>query len=168
MHPLKKVSNTSVGSGFGGCSPGTKTGTRVHSDVHPERKPERGYVRMFPERKPERGHIRQTDLLRNRHFVSSRYCLASACHHAHWQRLLPRKFKIELQSQIVELARSWRTSFGMHALNRNRYHDGCAPPTSRYEDPNLTPNTRTAMDNSGGKFFVVSGWSGLFALEVLL
>ena len=35
-------------SGFGGCSPRTKTRTRVHSDVPPERKPERGYVRMFP------------------------------------------------------------------------------------------------------------------------
>ena len=35
-------------SGFGGCSPGTKTGTRAHSDVPLERNPERGYVHMFP------------------------------------------------------------------------------------------------------------------------
>ena len=53
-------------SGFGGCSPGTKTGTRVHSDVPPEWKPERGYVCMFPpERKPERGYVRQSHPLRN-------------------------------------------------------------------------------------------------------
>ena len=35
-------------SGFGGCSPVSKTGTRVHSDVPRYQTPERGYMRMFP------------------------------------------------------------------------------------------------------------------------
>ena len=54
-------------SGFGGCSPGTKTGRRAHSDVPPERKTERGYVRMFPQNENRsEGRLAKTTLLRNR------------------------------------------------------------------------------------------------------
>ena len=58
-------------SGFGGCSPGTKTGTRVHSDVAPERKPEQRFVRMFPRNENRnKGTFAKITLLRHRPFIS--------------------------------------------------------------------------------------------------